>query len=59
MITTKIEYWKKRLLCDKGKHKFRDNIFGMTWCVICGQHSIKPSNIPLLETDKIITTNLT
>ena len=44
--------------CANGKHQFRDNAFGFTWCFICGQHSTKSSNTPLLKEEKIITTNL-
>ena len=57
-IQTREHYWKLREHCSKGKHKFRDNTFGMTWCFICGQHSISPSNIPLKPYEQIITTNL-
>lgn len=30
----------KSIRCDKGKHKFRENLFGVTWCVIYGQLSV-------------------
>ena len=42
--------------CDKGKHRFRENPFGITWCVICGQLSINNVGLvqPLKEDDKII-----
>lgn len=53
-----IHYWKLREHCSKGKHKLRDNAFGITWCVICGLHSTKPSNIPLKPEEQIITTDL-
>ena len=33
--------------CAKGKHRLRDNDFGITWCVDCGILSTKPSNKPL------------
>lgn len=42
--------------CNKGKHRFRENPFGITWCVICGQLSINNAGLvqPLKEDDKII-----
>jgi hypothetical protein len=58
VVQTLEHYWKLREHCSKGKHKFRDNDFGMTWCVICGQHSTSPSNIPLQPEEQIITTDL-
>lgn len=39
--------------CDKGKHRFRTNKFGVTWCVICGSLSTKIAD-ELQEDDKII-----
>ena len=57
-VTTKEHFWKLRDKCNQGKHKFRDNSFGVTFCVVCGQISLKPCNIPLAEEDKIITTDL-
>lgn len=30
--------------CNKGKHRFRSNKFGITWCVICGLLSNKPAD---------------
>lgn len=58
LVQTKEHYFKLLEHCSKGKHKFRDNTFGMTWCVICGLHSTKPSNIPLKPEEQIITTDL-
>lgn len=54
-------FWKRKANCQKGKHKLKDNKFGVTWCVICGLLSNKPApegafkgaNI-LKEEDKII-----
>lgn len=51
-------YWKLKDKCIQGKHKFRDNTFGVTICVVCGNITPKPCNIPLLEEDKIIITDL-
>lgn len=36
-------YWERRKNCDKGKHKLRENTFGITWCVTCGYLSNKPA----------------
>ena len=58
MNITKKTYWNMRARCLQGKHKFRDNDFGMTWCVVCGQHSTKSCGVPLQEEDKIVTTDL-
>ena len=34
---TKEEQTKlKSFHCDKGKHRFSNNHFGVTWCIICG-----------------------
>ena len=39
-------------ICDKGKHRFRTNWFGVTWCVICGQLSSSLAE-ELKEEDKL------
>lgn len=50
-------YWERRKNCDKGKHKLRDNDFGVTWCVVCGCLSNKPAGIELKTEDQIIWKN--
>ena len=55
---TKEVYWLRRAQCDLGKHKLRDNKFGVTWCVTCGFLSTKPCGVDLTEEDLVITTNL-
>jgi hypothetical protein len=54
-------YWERRKNCEKGKHKLRDNSFGITWCVTCGFLSNKPAPIGIFinsnrleEVDKLI-----
>lgn len=44
--------------CDKGKHRFRSNHFGVTWCTICGALSSKDA--PQVQEDEclIIKTSL-
>lgn len=41
--------------CDKGKHRFRENSFGVTWCTICGLLSVNNYGIveKLSEDDKL------
>ena len=58
MIQTLEHYWKLREQCSNGKHKFRDNHFGTTWCIVCGQNSTSPRNIPLQPEEQIITNKL-
>jgi hypothetical protein len=38
--------------CNKGKHRFRTNWFGVSWCVICGQLSSSLAD-ELKEEDKL------
>jgi hypothetical protein len=40
--------------CLPDRHKRRDNKFGVTWRVKCGQLFTKPSGIPLQESDKVV-----
>ena len=40
--------------CLPDKHKRRDNKFGVTWCVKCGQLFTRPSGVPLQESDKVV-----
>lgn len=35
--------------CDRGKHRLRDNKFGVTWCIDCGLLSTKPSGKPFFD----------
>lgn len=58
VVQTLEHYWKLREQCSKGKHKLRDNKFGVTWCVVCGLHSTKPSNISLQPEECIIISDL-
>ncbi len=48
------EQWIKMLAvnCNKGKHRFRTNNAGVTWCVICGLLSNKGNDI-LKEEDSL------
>lgn len=40
-------YWERRKNCSGGKHKLRDNTFGITWCVTCEYLSNKPAPITI------------
>jgi len=42
-------YWERRKNCEKGKHKLKDNDFGITWCVTCGYLSNKPAPIGMYK----------
>ena len=39
--------------CQSGKHKFRTNRFGVTWCAYCGNLSNADAE-PLQEDDKVL-----
>lgn len=43
-------YWKRRENCKQGKHKLKENNFGITWCVVCGYLFNKPA--PIIKGDK-------
>lgn len=58
LVETKEHYWKLREMCKNGKHKFRDNNFGVTWCLVCGQISLKTCGINLIKGEAIITNKL-
>lgn len=36
MEISKEKYLGQLKYCQKGKHKFRTNKYGVTWCVRCG-----------------------
>jgi hypothetical protein len=39
-------------LCQKGKHKLRENKFGVTWCVRCGLLSTTIGTAQPLQVDE-------
>ena len=51
MEITKEQFLSMQNICKKGKHKFRTNKFGVTWCVRCGllgsesSHNLEPNEI--------------
>lgn len=50
------EQYKKMInLCQKGKHKLRENSFGVVWCVRCGLLSTSVGNSQILvDEDKVL-----
>ena len=40
--------------CDRGKHRFRMNKYGVTWCVICGHLSTSPNEKNLEKGERIL-----
>ena len=42
-------HWEER--CAKIGHKYRDNAFGVTWCVWCGRLHNKPSGKQIKSDD--------
>lgn len=51
----KVDEYKKLLSfhCDKGRHRYRSNSFGITWCVICGR--LSNTDAPLVQESEKIT----
>ena len=47
-------YWERRKNCEKGKHKLKDNSFGITWCVTCGYLSNKPAPITAFKNSNLL-----
>ena len=46
----------KERYCNKGKHRLRENNFGVTWCVICGLLSNGEVPDKLTDDDRILIT---
>lgn len=42
--------------CNRSKHKFRENKFGVTWCTVCGMLASNTYGLvkPLKEDDKLL-----
>lgn len=47
-------YWERRKNCSQGKHKLKDNSFGITWCVTCGYLSNKPAPLTMWKNENIL-----
>lgn len=44
--------------CNKNRHRFRTNKFGITWCIICGAlGNYNVSSQDLKENDKLLIEN--
>lgn len=53
-ITTE-QHQKLVQICAKGKHKLRENSFGVVFCVKCGLLSTSVGIVPkILEEDKLL-----
>lgn len=52
MTSEKLEILRKRN-CDKGKHRIRENKFGVCWCVLCGLLTSTVNAVPLGEDECI------
>lgn len=48
---TKEQYIKGLELCKKGKHKLRENQFGIVFCTRCGLLSTSVGNVERLKED--------
>ena len=48
-IITSQQWLKGQELCKKGKHKFRENSFGVIFCTRCGLLSNATVNTPKLD----------
>lgn len=54
-VINKEQYSKMITLCQKGKHKLRENPFGVVWCVRCGLLSTSVGNSQeLTDEDKLV-----
>lgn len=55
IIINKEQYDKTLTPCKKGKHKLRENKFGIVFCTRCGLLSTSVGNVEKLqENDKLI-----
>lgn len=52
-IITREQHQARLKRCAQGKHKIRENKYGVSWCVNCGLLSNKPAE-PLKEEDKLL-----
>lgn len=53
MEVSRVQFEVRRQRCVSGKHKFRENKFGVTWCVNCGLIG-KNAIFELVEDDKLV-----
>ena len=56
-VITKEQYTKGLAICSKGKHKLKENDFGVVWCVKCGLLSTSVGNAEKLTADDKIIVN--
>ncbi len=56
VTSEKLEILKKRN-CGKGKHRIRENKFGVCWCILCGLLSNTVNASPLGDGESIVVKN--
>lgn len=56
VTSEKLEILRKRN-CGKGKHRIRENKFGVCWCVLCGLLTSTVNAVPLEEDERITVKN--
>lgn len=54
-IVSSDSFLKGLNLCQKGKHKLRENTFGIVWCVRCGLLSTSVGTAQKLDNEDKIT----
>lgn len=53
-VITHEQFMQGMKLCKSGKHKLRENSFGVTWCTRCGLLSNSLGAAPLEDGDILI-----
>lgn len=56
-VITKEQFEKGLAICSKGKHKLRENNFGVVFCVRCGLLSTSVGNAEKLTADDKVIVN--
>lgn len=54
----KEQFSKGIAICSKGKHKLRENQFGIVWCTRCGLLSTSVGSAEILSDDDKIVVGL-
>lgn len=52
------QFSKGLTICSKGKHKLRENQFGIVWCTRCGLLSTSVGSAEILSDDDKIVVGL-
>jgi hypothetical protein len=56
-VITQEQFVKGLAICSKGKHKLRENNFGVLFCVRCGLLSTSVGNVEKLTADDKVIVN--